>query len=127
MKKNIRDYMNNNYSDSENLNNNNSAVNMNDIPPDVKGKVDNYSRMSESQLMNEMNKLAFQGKNNGTVTAESLQSFYNQVSPMLSQQQRTKLKQLINSLSWTNVKNIVIQSKYYTNYPRYVIMIKMAV
>lgn len=99
MKKNIRDYMNNNYSDSENLNNNNSAVNMNDIPPDVKGKVDNYSRMSESQLMNEMNKLAFQGKNNGTVTAESLQSFYNQVSPMLSQQQRTKLKQLINSLS----------------------------
>lgn len=88
MSKNIRDYISSNQSSS----------NANELPVEVKGTVDKFSRMSESQLLSEMKNLAFQGKNDGSINEQSLKDFYTQMSPMLTADQRNKLKSLINSI-----------------------------
>lgn len=71
-------------------------------PPDVEQKAENtakkYMGMNEQQLMAEMQRLAAQNKQNGTLNADSLQQFYDKAAPMLTVQQRNRLKSLINSL-----------------------------
>lgn len=63
-----------------------------------KSVVDKYSGMNESQLMSEMIKVAATSKANGTLNDAELENFYNQMSPMLTVEQRKKLKALINTL-----------------------------
>lgn len=63
-----------------------------------KSVVDKYSGMNESELMSEMIKVAATSKANGTLNDAELENFYNQMSPMLTAEQRKKLKALINSL-----------------------------
>lgn len=65
---------------------------------EIRSSVNNYSRMNENQLMNEMMKIAGEEKAKGTLGEGELRKFYNQVSPMLSEAQRNKLKALINTL-----------------------------
>lgn len=65
---------------------------------EIRSSVNNYSRMNENQLMNEMMKIASEEKAKGTLGEGELRKFYNQVSPMLSEAQRNKLKALINTL-----------------------------
>lgn len=63
-----------------------------------KSVVDKYSGMNESELMSEMIKVAATSKANGTLNDAELENFYNQMSPMLTAEQRKKLKALINTL-----------------------------
>lgn len=65
---------------------------------EIRSSVNNYSRMNENQLMNEMMKIASEEKAKGTLGEGELKKFYNQVAPMLSEAQRNKLKALINTL-----------------------------
>lgn len=90
MKKNMRDFINNMPEDNKSNNDNGEE--------EITLKVKNYSRMTESELMKEMNKIASEQKSAGNLNAESLQNFYKQVSPNLTEAQRNKLKYLINTL-----------------------------
>lgn len=86
MAKNLKEFVKNNNT----IHNEDEAV--------IKNKVNNYKNMSESQLMMEMQKVANENKQKGNLSASDLQTFYNNVSPMLTDAQRNKMKQLINSL-----------------------------
>lgn len=74
----------------------------NAIPADkesvIKKQVHKYGSMSESQLMEEMMKIANNSKAEGSLKSEDLDKFYKQVAPMLNEQQRNRLKQLIKTL-----------------------------
>lgn len=65
---------------------------------EVKKQVHKYGSMSESQLMEEMMKVANNSKAQGSLKSEDLDKFYKQVAPMLNEQQRNRLKSLIKSL-----------------------------
>lgn len=74
----------------------------NAIPADkedvIKKQVHKYGSMSESQLMEEMMEIANNSKAEGSLKSDDLDKFYKQVAPMLNEQQRNRLKQLIKSL-----------------------------
>ena len=55
--------------------------------------------MSENQLYEELFKEVVKGKQNGTLTREGLMNFYNMVTPMLNEQQRLKLDEIIKKLN----------------------------
>ena len=65
----------------------------------IREKVDYYSNMSENQLYEELFKEVVKGKQNGTLTKEGLMNFYNMVTPMLNEQQRLKLDEIIKKLN----------------------------
>ena len=54
--------------------------------------------MSENQLYDELFKEVVKGKQNGTLTREGLMNFYNMVIPLLNEQQRQKLDEIIKKL-----------------------------
>lgn len=64
----------------------------------IREKVDYYSSMSENQLYDELFKEVVKGKQNGTLTREGLMNFYNMVIPLLNEQQRQKLDEIIKKL-----------------------------
>ena len=64
----------------------------------IRKKVDYYSSMNENQLYDELFKEVVKGKQNGTLTREGLMNFYNMVTPMLNEQQRVKLDEIIKKL-----------------------------
>lgn len=88
MGKNIRDY----------INSGNSKPLAQRAEQDVRNDVNTYGKMSEQELMCEMARVAQQSKAQGSLDDNSIKQFYAQVSPMLTEQQRNKLKQLINTL-----------------------------
>ena len=64
----------------------------------IREKVDYYSSMSENQLYDDLFKEVVKGKQNGTLTREGLMNFYNMVIPLLNEQQRQKLDEIIKKL-----------------------------
>lgn len=64
----------------------------------IREKVDYYSSMSENQLYEELFREVVKGKQNGTLTREGLMNFYNMVIPLLNEQQRQKLDEIIKKL-----------------------------
>ena len=65
----------------------------------IEEAVNKYGSMSEEQLMNELGKEVSKGTQNGTITRESMQQFYDTVSPMLNQEQLAKLRNIIRNLN----------------------------
>lgn len=102
MAKNFRDSIRNKEAFDESVKSANSkpssGAGTNTRDNDLKSKVHKYGNMSESQLMEEMMKVANQSKAQGTLSEQDLENFYKQAAPMLSEPQRNRLKQLIKTL-----------------------------
>jgi hypothetical protein len=65
---------------------------------DVKKTFEKYQNKSEGELMSELMRSVEQGKADGTFTPEALSSFIGQVSPMLNEEQKRKLKNITGKL-----------------------------
>lgn len=99
MKKNIRNY---------NINNNNTSVGQNSgsrnsnnerkIEQEVEKDLNRYGNMSQSQLMQELLKVAEEEKRKGNLTPEMLDTFYQTVTPAMDDEQRRKMNGIINEL-----------------------------
>lgn len=57
-----------------------------------------YSGMSEEQLMREMFKAAEQGRKNGSLNNDTLDSFYRNAQAFLTPEQAERMKELITEL-----------------------------
>lgn len=62
----------------------------------IEEEIDKYSGMSEERLMQEMFHLVEEGRKNGTLDNQKLENFFNSASCMLSSEQITKLRALID-------------------------------
>lgn len=92
--------------DSRNFDNNlfsglnfDANKNSSQTPPSQAGleeEINKYSSMSEERLMQEMFYLVEQGRKNGTLDNAKLEEFFNSASCMLSGEQITKLRSLID-------------------------------
>lgn len=57
-----------------------------------------YNKMSENELMREMEKEVKKLKNQGKLNPKILENFYNQMSPNMTSEQRKRLRIIINSI-----------------------------
>lgn len=62
----------------------------------IEQEINKYSGMSEERLMQEMFYLVEEGRKNGTLDNQKLEEFFNSASCMLSSEQTTKLRSLID-------------------------------
>lgn len=61
-------------------------------------KVNEYSTYSEDALLEEMKRMAKEGKESGFLNNIQLENFYNQTSLFLNENQLKKLRELIDSI-----------------------------
>lgn len=64
--------------------------------PTLQSEINKYSNMSEERLMQEMFALVNEGKKNGTLNNQQLEEFFNSASCMLSSEQVSKLRGIID-------------------------------
>ena len=64
--------------------------------PTLESEINKYSNMSEERLMQEMFALVNEGKQNGTLDNQKLEEFFNSASCMLSSEQVSKLRAIID-------------------------------
>lgn len=64
--------------------------------PTLQSEINKYSNMSEERLMQEMFALVNEGKQNGTLNNQQLEEFFNSASCMLSAEQVSKLRSIID-------------------------------
>lgn len=62
----------------------------------LQDEINKYSSMSEERLMQEMFRLVEEGRKNGTLDNAKLEEFFNSASCMLSGEQITKLRSVID-------------------------------
>ena len=65
---------------------------------DFKDKFDKYASKSESELMDELTKVAQRMRADGTFDVNMLENLYNTASPMLNQMQRERMRSIIDAL-----------------------------
>lgn len=95
MKKN--NFSSNNKSNNNNYKNTNTNLN-NDKQQDLQKAYDTYSKLNENDLMNKMFEMAKISKQQGQLDNAKIDQFFNNVSGMLSAEQRKKLKGLLDML-----------------------------
>ncbi len=61
--------------------------------------IGNYSKMSEEELLTQFVEEANREKKNGTFDKSALENFYSTASPMLTPEQRAKMRDLIDQIS----------------------------
>ena len=61
-------------------------------------KIKEYSGKSESELYAELISLASKGKEDGTLNEKSINDFQEKISPVLNEEQREKLQEILNKL-----------------------------
>ena len=66
---------------------------------DLKKTAEQYAQKSDSDLLGEIMKTASQGKRDGSLTAESLQSFAQNVAPLLNEEQRKRLQSVLDMIN----------------------------
>ncbi len=57
-----------------------------------------YSKMSEEELTEELRSIAESERQKGTLKDSDIETFFNTVSPMITPEQREKLKRLIGEI-----------------------------
>jgi|GEM_PF-4172974 len=82
------------YAKNKNENVNGSAQTTDNIEDTVK----KYSEKSESELYSELFSLAEKGKKDGTFNENSIKEFEQTLAPVLNDEQKAKLEQILNSL-----------------------------
>ena len=65
---------------------------------DIQKTVESYSGKSESELLQEIMGLADKGKKDGSLTEESIKNFEETMSPLLNEEQKAKLKTILDSI-----------------------------
>lgn len=65
---------------------------------DFKSKLNDYTSKSESELMDELSKVAQKMREDGTFDADMLERLYITASPMLNQMQRERMRNIIDAL-----------------------------
>ena len=65
---------------------------------DFKDKFDKYASKSESELIDELTKVAQRMRADGTFDVNMLENLYNTASPMLNQMQRERMRSIIDAL-----------------------------
>jgi len=65
---------------------------------DFKDKFNSYASKSESELMDELAKVAQRMRAEGTFDVNMLENLYNTASPMLNQMQRERMRSIIDAL-----------------------------
>lgn len=65
---------------------------------DAAQTIEGLAGMSESQLTALLASEAAKAKQNGTLNADTLRTFWDQMAPMLSEEQREKLKGLLDMI-----------------------------
>ena len=65
----------------------------------VTADVEALSHMSESDLRALLQQEAAKARANGTLTTDTLRSFYDQMAPMLSEDQRQKMRELLSLIA----------------------------
>lgn len=65
---------------------------------DVLKTAESYKDKSETELLNDILKLAKEQKSNGALSDENLKSFSDSVSPMLNEEQRKRLETVLSML-----------------------------
>ena len=76
--------------------NSTGSASQNSAPSGLQEEINKYSSMSEERLMQEMFHLVEEGRKNGTLDNAKLEEFFNSASCMLSGEQITKLRSLID-------------------------------
>lgn len=64
----------------------------------IKSVVEQYEGASESDLMSELARQVEAGKEDGSFNAQTLSQFVSNVSPMLSDEQRSRLNDIVGKL-----------------------------
>ncbi len=65
----------------------------------IADNLDTYSKMSEEELFLQLKESAAKEKANGTFDKAALQNFYNTASPMLTPEQKAKMRLIIDEIS----------------------------
>ena len=101
MGKNVRNFKGYN-NQSGNVNGKNNTNNKNytkqDAEDEVQSQFNKYSGYSENQLIDEFYKEVYKQKQLGNLSPEMLHNFYNMMAPNMSQEQKKKMKGLIDSI-----------------------------
>ena len=87
----------NNFGRTSNQSNNN-YTNNNNQQQDFKQAYEQYSKMSENDLMNQMFEMARASKQNGELDNQKIEQFYQSASLMFDENQRKKLRSLLDML-----------------------------
>ena len=67
-------------------------------PKDIRKTAEEYAQMSDNDLLSEIKKAAADGKKNGTFSEEQLRQFVSAVSPMMNEEQKSRLNSVIRML-----------------------------
>ena len=99
MGRSIKNFSNNNGHNIGGFNQQKSGNNVDkNVEKQVNQNYDKYNKMSQNQLMNELQKEVMNSKNNGDINPKLLENFYDQMSPNMSVEQSNRLRTLINGI-----------------------------
>lgn len=65
---------------------------------DIRKTAEKYGKKSDEELLNDILSLANQERSKGALSDESLNAFARKLSPMLNEEQRQRLDQVLNLL-----------------------------
>ncbi len=99
---NFSDYIKNNNSASYNSDNKSNDINTIKTNEALQNKIDEYSRYSSDKLLSEFMKLTIEKKRKGELSDNELEKLKNTITPMLNNEQKKSLEELINMVK--NVK-----------------------
>ncbi|MDR2046670.1 MAG: hypothetical protein LBP79_01965 [Clostridiales bacterium] len=66
---------------------------------DLREKLKSYEGKSRGDIMSELTRAVEKGRRDGTLSAAELENFYLQASPMLSAEQKKKMRDIIDAIS----------------------------
>lgn len=90
-----------NFSDFVKMENSNANVHNNEVNKDQLEKmIDDYSKLSENDLMKEFIKLTLEKKKNGTLNDDELENIKNTIIPFLNEDQKNNLNKLLNMVKY---------------------------
>ena len=65
---------------------------------DIRKTAEKYGKKSDDELLKDILQMANQGRSEGTLSDSALSEFARKVSPMLNEEQRRRLEQVLNMI-----------------------------
>lgn len=66
----------------------------------IENMINQYSNLSQNELLSEFLKMAYEKKKNGTLTEGDIANLRNTIYPMLTPQQKQNFDNLMNVIKW---------------------------
>ncbi len=73
-------------------------INEEELKENIGNTYNKYKDLNQDDLMSEFLRVSRQQKRNGSLNESNMQNLINQLSPFLNQQQKEKLKDLLNKI-----------------------------